>query len=59
MITVLIFSLAACSGKVDEKKTIAVIAKGESHAFWQEVKHGAQAATDKYGYEIDFEAPAH
>ena len=26
------------------QKTIAVVAKGESHAFWQSVKAGAEAA---------------
>ncbi len=31
------------SGK-DENQTIAVIAKGETHAFWQAVKSGAEAA---------------
>ena len=58
LVIALAFSLVSCAGKVEEKKTIAVIAKGESHAFWQEVKKGAQAAADKYGYEIDFKAPA-
>ena len=57
LVTALAFSLVSCAGTVEEKKTIAVIAKGESHAFWQEVKRGAQAAADKYGYEIEFSAP--
>ena len=39
-------------------KTIAVIAKGESHAFWQSVKAGAEAAGAKYGYNITFRGPA-
>lgn len=39
-------------------KTIAVIAKGESHAFWQSVKAGAEAAGKKYGYKITFRGPA-
>ena len=40
------------------EKTIAVIAKGESHAFWQSVKAGAEAAGAKYGYKITFRGPA-
>ena len=40
------------------EKTIAVIAKGESHAFWQSVKAGAEAAGEKYGYKITFRGPA-
>ncbi|MBE6694677.1 MAG: hypothetical protein E7589_07925 [Ruminococcaceae bacterium] len=42
----------------DNEKTIAVIAKGESHAFWQSVKAGAEAAGEKYGYKITFRGPA-
>ena len=38
--------LAGCGGTatVGGDKTIAVEAKGESHAFWQSVKAGAEAA---------------
>lgn len=39
-------------------KTIAVVAKGESHAFWQSVKKGAEDAASKYGYSITFRGPA-
>lgn len=54
-----IAALAGCSGGTDtEKKTIAVVAKGESHAFWQSVKAGAEAAGEKYGYNITFRGPA-
>ena len=42
----------------DGGKTIAVIAKGESHAFWQSVKSGAEAAAAEKGYEITFRGPA-
>lgn len=46
-------------GKQDNKnKTIAVVAKGESHAFWQSVKSGAEDAAEKYGYSITFRGPA-
>lgn len=48
-------SAEAASG---EKKIIAVVAKGESHAFWQSVKTGAVEAGAKYGYEITFRGPA-
>ena len=54
-----IATLAGCSGGTDTgKKTIAVVAKGESHAFWQSVKAGAEAAGEKYGYNITFRGPA-
>lgn len=53
---------AAASGDTSaasgEKKTIAVVAKGESHAFWQSVKSGAMDAGTKYGYNITFRGPA-
>lgn len=39
-------------------KTIAVVAKGESHAFWQAVKSGAEVAAKKYGYSITFRGPS-
>lgn len=39
-------------------KVIAVVAKGESHAFWQAVKAGATDAASKYGYTITFRGPA-
>ena len=47
-------SLVACNNSsnstttgdnaTDSKGTIAVVAKGETHAFWQAVKAGAEAA---------------
>lgn len=39
-------------------KTIYVVAKGESHAFWQSVKSGAEAAAKDRGYTINFRGPA-
>ena len=51
--------LAGCgAGDAADKGTIAVVAKGESHAFWQSVKAGAEAAGAKYGYNITFRGPA-
>ena len=50
------FTLTAC--KQNNAKTIAVVAKGESHAFWQSVKKGATDAAEKYGYTITFRGPA-
>lgn len=61
----MVLGMAGCSGGGDEastggsgSKTIAVVAKGESHAFWQSVKAGAEAAGEKYGYKITFRGPA-
>ena len=42
----------------EASKVIGVVAKGESHAFWQAVKAGAEAAGQKYGYTITFRGPA-
>lgn len=54
----IVCAFAGCGNQSDAKKTIAVIAKGESHAFWQSVKAGAQAAAEKAGYQITFRGPA-
>ena len=64
---IMVFALVACGNKgggllagggaEGGTKTIAVVAKGESHAFWQSVKAGAEAAGEKYGYEITFRGP--
>ena len=60
---VMLLSLAACTPKDNSgnegktEKTIAVIAKGESHAFWQAVKAGAEAAAKEAGYTITFRGP--
>ncbi len=50
--------LAGCGAANSGEKTVAVVAKGESHAFWQSVKAGAEAAGEKYGYNITFRGPA-
>ena len=59
-------SLVACNNSSDTstgddatagKGTIAVVAKGETHAFWQAVKAGAEAAGAKYGYKVTFRGP--
>lgn len=50
--------LAACQPSAGtEKGTIAVIAKGETHAFWQAVKAGAVAAGEAAGYKVTFRGP--
>ena len=54
---VLVMSLAACGAKDSGEKTIAVIAKGETHAFWQAVKAGAEAAGAEKGYKVTFRGP--
>ncbi|MBE6957963.1 MAG: hypothetical protein E7447_02265 [Ruminococcaceae bacterium] len=41
----------------DGTKTIAVIAKGETHAFWQAVKAGAVKAGEEAGYKVTFRGP--
>ena len=38
---VMVCGLVACGNSASAEKTIAVIAKGETHAFWQAVKAGA------------------
>ena len=59
MATVLVLvALTGCGAGGSDQKTIAVVAKGESHAFWQSVKAGAEAAGEKYGYKITFRGPA-
>lgn len=67
MAAAMVFALSACGSKPASGsagtggasgKTIAVVAKGESHAFWQSVKAGAVDAGAKYGYEITFRGPA-
>ena len=68
LVLVLAVSMVACTNtntdpsnpstpNEDGKKTIAVIAKGETHAFWQAVKAGAQAAGAEAGYEVTFRGP--
>ena len=58
---VLVFALSigclvAC-GEEAGTPTIAVIAKGETHAFWQAVKAGAVDAGKEAGYEVTFRGP--
>ena len=58
---VMVFALAACGNNTTTtdsgEKTIAVIAKGETHAFWQAVKAGAEAAGKEAGYKVTFRGP--
>ena len=65
-LTLSICVFAACNKTTDEgtsdagdgtKGTIAVIAKGETHAFWQAVKAGAEQAGKDYGYKVTFRGP--
>ena len=67
LVLVMVFALVACStgtnngtegNKTESKGTIAVIAKGESHAFWQAVKAGAEKAATEKGYKLTFQGPA-
>jgi len=57
LVLVMAVSLIACNNTAKEK-TIAVVAKGESHAFWQAVKAGAEAAGAEAGYKVTFRGPA-
>ena len=57
-LVLVVTALAGCGAGDGGQKTIAVVAKGESHAFWQSVKAGAEAAGAKYGYKITFRGPA-
>ncbi len=54
---IMVIGLVACAPKDSGEKTIAVIAKGETHAFWQAVKAGAVDAGKKYGYNVTFRGP--
>ena len=58
VVAMLAVSLSGCTGGDKKSKTVAVVAKGESHAFWQSVKAGAVAAGEKYGYKVTFQGPA-
>ncbi len=62
LVMVMAVSLVACAkeGEGDasgSKGTIAVVAKGETHAFWQAVKAGAEAAGKEAGYKVTFQGP--
>ena len=58
LVLVMAVALVACANtNTDGEKTIAVIAKGETHAFWQAVKAGAVAAGEEAGYKVTFQGP--
>ncbi len=59
LVLALSVGLVACgeAGTTGEKGTIAVIAKGETHAFWQAVKAGAVDAGKEAGYNVTFQGP--
>ena len=40
-----------------KEETIAIIAKGETNAFWSSVKEGCMQAGDDYGYKVTFRGP--
>lgn len=53
-----LFTMVGCGGGGEtEKDTIAVMAKGETHAFWLSVKRGAEAAGEEMGYRVTFRGP--
>ncbi len=55
LVVALGIGMVACNKEAEP--IIAVVAKGETHAFWQSVKSGAEAAGEKYGYRITFRGP--
>ena len=59
LVLALSVGLVACgeAGTTGGKGTIAVIAKGETHAFWQAVKAGAVDAGKEAGYNVTFQGP--
>ena len=57
LVLVMVAGLVACTPADEGEKTIAVIAKGETHAFWQAVKAGAEAAGKEAGYKVTFQGP--
>ena len=59
LVLVMAVSLVACASTENTatKGTIAVIAKGETHAFWQAVKAGAVDAGKAAGYNVTFRGP--
>ena len=58
LVLVLAVSMVACANTTTGSKgTIAVVAKGETHAFWQAVKAGAEAAGKEFGYAVTFQGP--
>ena len=58
LVLVLAVSMVACANtNTGSKGTIAVVAKGETHAFWQAVKAGAVDAGKEAGYNVTFQGP--
>jgi ribose transport system substrate-binding protein len=57
LVLVMVCGLVACGTPDSGEKTIAVIAKGETHAFWQAVKAGAVKAGEEAGYKVTFQGP--
>lgn len=54
---VLSFGVFVGCGPTEKSKTISVVAKGRSHAFWMAVKSGADKAGAEKGYAISFQGP--
>ena len=58
LVLALSVGLVACGeASTGANGTIAVIAKGETHAFWQAVKAGAVDAGKEAGYNVTFQGP--
>ena len=57
LVLIMVVGMVACAKKNTGKGVIAVVAKGETHAFWQAVKSGAEKAAADNGYTITFRGP--
>ena len=57
VVAMTIATIFAISFHNTKEKTIAVIAKGETHAFWRNVEAGATEACKEAGYKLNFRGP--
>ena len=57
VITMTIGTIFAVAFHNSKEKMIAVIAKGETHAFWKNVKAGATEVCQEAGYKLSFRGP--
>lgn len=62
LVSLLLLGLASCNsagegGDTQGAPYIAVISKGETHEFWQQVSAGASAAATEVGAEVTYDGP--
>jgi len=58
ILSMIIGTIFAVTFQNAKEKVIAVIAKGETHAFWKNVQAGATKACEESGYKLTFRGPA-